>query len=308
VSRSARAARAILAVMAAALTVSAASSARAGEPVAARSERLDWAGLAWNGPPSARPPRRVVTLAPSLTDLLVAMGLADRIVGVTLPDRAPEVATLPRMGGFVDPNPEAILWLRPDLVLWAYHDKGLIPLQRLAELSRASPRPFPILALPAESVADALAAPRIVGEAMGEAEAGRALQASMTAGVERFRERARRLPRRRVLFVVGREPFVVAGPGSFLDELLHMAGCENVVAQGPRWPVYSLERAVADAPELVIDAALEEPESSVARLAAIPAVRRGSRFALRSDDLLHPGPKMILGLEELLQALQSGAR
>jgi iron complex transport system substrate-binding protein len=130
----------------------------------------------------------------------------------------------------------------------------------------------------------------------------------MTAGIERFRERARRLPRRRVLFVVGRKPLVVAGPGSFPDELLRMAGCENVAAGGPRWPVYSLERAVADGPDLVIDASLNEPESSVAQLAAIPAVRRGSRFALRSDDLLRPGPKMILGLDELLQALQSGAQ
>jgi iron complex transport system substrate-binding protein len=249
----------------------------------------------------------VVTLAPSLTDVLVAMALGDRIVGVTLADHAPEVASLPRVGGYVDPNPEVIVGLRPDLVLWAYRDKELLPVQRLAELSRASARPFSILALPVETLADALAAPRIVGEAMGEAEAGRALQASMTAGIERFRERARRLPRRRVLFVVGRERLVVAGPGSFPDELLRMAGCKNVVAQGPRWPAYSLERAVADDPDLVVDASVNEPASSVAKLEVIPAVRRGSRFALRSDDLIHPGPKMILGLEELLQALRMGS-
>jgi iron complex transport system substrate-binding protein len=249
----------------------------------------------------------VVTLAPSLTDTLVAMGLRDRIVGVTLSDQAPEVASLPRVGGYADPSPEVIFGLRPDLVLWAYRDQALLPVQRLAELSLASARPFPILVVPVETLADALAAPRIVGEAMGEAEAGRALQASMMAGVERFRERARRLLRRRVLFVVGRERLVVAGPGSFPDELLRLAGCENVVIRGPRWPAYPLERAVADDPDLVVDASVNEPESSVARLAAIPAVRRGSRFALRSDDLLHPGPKMIVGLEELLQALQTGS-
>jgi len=264
---------------------------------------VDGGGPAWIGPRPTRPAHRVITLAPNLTDVLVAMGLGDRIVGVTSVDRAPEVASLPRVGSYVDPNPEAILGLRPDLVLWAYNAGALPTVRRLAEMLRGSSQPFPILVLPAETVADALATPGAVGEAMGEAAAGRALQASMTAAVERFRERARRMPRRRVLFVVGRQPLVVAGPGSFPDELLNMAGCDNVVTQGPYWSFYSLERAVADAPDLVIDASLHEPEATAAKLEVIPAVHRGSRFALRSDDLLHPGPKMVQGLDELLRAL-----
>lgn len=289
----------------AALVAWAAVPSRGGEPPAASEARSAEAVL-WVGPRPARPPRRVVTLAPSLTDVVLGLGLGDRIVGVTRMDRAPEVASRPRVGGYLDPNPEAILALQPDLVLWTAEAAEAGQVRRLAALSRASSRPFPILVLPAETVADALAAPRIVGEAMGASGAGRALQASMTAAVERFRDRARRGHRRRVLFVVGREPLVVAGPGSFPDELLRLAGCENVVASGPRWPVYPLEKAIADDPDLVIDAALDEPESSVARLSVIPALRRGARFALTSDDLLRPGPRMILGLEELLRALRRG--
>jgi iron complex transport system substrate-binding protein len=114
-----------------------------------------------------------------------------------------------------------------------------------------------------------------------------------------------------VLFVVGREPLVVAGPGSFPDELLRLAGAENVVAGTRPWPVYPLELAVAANPDLLIDAAFDEPAGSIARLAAIPAVRRGAVARLPRDDLLRAGPRMIEALGDLEQALArapAGAR
>jgi iron complex transport system substrate-binding protein len=252
----------------------------------------------------------VVALAPSLTDVVLALGLRERLVGVTSVDDAPEVKDLPRVGGFIDPNPEAILGLRPDLVLWITDGGAIAPMRRLAELSQGSTRPFPILALDVVSVADVLAAPRVVGEAMGEAGAGQRLSAELRGEVERVRVRAGGLASsgpRRVLFVVGREPLVVAGPGSFPDELLRLAGCENVVRSERPWPVYPLERAVADNPDLVVDGAAREPAEGIARLSAIPAVRRGAVFRLPSDDLLRPGPRMIHGLETLFRGLHPEA-
>jgi iron complex transport system substrate-binding protein len=281
----------------------AAAPARAGDPLAPPARHLAEGGPVWVGPRPQSPPRRVVVLAPNLTDVVLALGLRDRLVGVTTVDDAPEVASLPRVGGFVDPSPEAILGLRPDLVLWVTDGAALVPVRRLAEISRSSSRPFPILALDVVSVADVLAVPRVVGEAMGAAEAGRRLSAELSAQVESVRARSRGLPRRRALFVVGREPLVVAGPGSFPDELLRLTGCDNVV-QGQRpWPVYPVEKAVAADPDVVVDAAVREPAEAIARLSAVPAVRRGDVIRLRSDDLLRPGPRMIRGLEELLLAL-----
>jgi iron complex transport system substrate-binding protein len=296
----------ILAAAAVAAAVIAASPSPA-QDLAPTGKGLAQSGPLWVGPRPAVPPRRVVALAPSLTDVVLALGLRDRLVGVTSVDDAPEVKDLPRVGGFIDPNPEAILGLRPDLVLWVTDGGAIAPMRRLAELARSSTRPFPILALDVVSVADVLATPKVVGEALGAGEAGRRVSGELAAEVERIRARAKGLPSRRVLFLVGREPLVVAGPGSFPDELLRIAGCENVVRGDRPWPIYPLERAVADNPDLVVDGAAREPAEGISRLAAIPAVRRGAVFRLPGDDLLRPGPRMIRGLETLFRGLHPEA-
>jgi iron complex transport system substrate-binding protein len=262
-------------------------------------------GAIWIGTPPRTPPRRVIALAPSLTDVLVALGAADRLVGVTRVDRAPEVAKVPRVGGFLDPNPEIILGLRPDLVLWVTDGGALPAVRRVAELASGA---FPVLAIPIVTVADVSAAARLVGEALGDPAGGAALAARMDGAVERLRTRAAGLPRRRVLFVVGRDPLVVAGPGSFPDELLRLAGCENAVGGARPWPVYPVELAVGGNPDLVIDAALDEPADGIQRLAAVPAVRAGRVVRLSSDDLLRAGPRMIAALDELFLALHPEAR
>ena len=264
-------------------------------------------GVLWIGERPRAPPRRVVVLAPSLTDVVLAMGLGDRLAGVTRLDDAPEVAHLPRVGGFLDPNPEAILGLSPDLVLWVTDGGALATVRRIAGLSRSSRRPFPILAIEIDSLADVLATPRIVGEALGEPARGEALGLKLSAEVEAVRRRAAGVARKRVLFVVGREPLVVAGPGSFPAELLHVCGAESVVAGERPWPVYPLEKAVADDPDVVVDAAVQEPADGLSRLAAIPAVRRGAVVRLPDDDLIRPGPRMIRGLAGLFRALHPEA-
>jgi iron complex transport system substrate-binding protein len=264
-------------------------------------------GALWIGEPPRTPPRRVVTLAPSLTDMVVALGLADRLVGVTRYDDAPEVARLPRVGGFLDPNPEAILGLDPDLVLWVTDGGALPQVRRLADVARSRRgSAFPILAVPIVSVSDVLAAARLVGKALGEGAAGERLAGDLAAGIERVRARTRALGRPRVLFVVGREPLVVAGPGSFPDELVRISGGENVIRGDRPWPVYPLERAVAADPDLVVDAAVNEPAEGLARLGAIPAVRRGAVVRLSNDDALRPGPRMVRAAEALATSLHPG--
>jgi iron complex transport system substrate-binding protein len=254
------------------------------------------------GPPPPARPRRVVSLAPSVTDIVVALGLTDRLVGVSRFDHAPEVKDLPRVGGFLDPSVEAVVALRPDLVLWLTDGGALPAVSRIAELG------IPVLALPVVSVDDVLASCRAVGRALGEPAAGERLSHALEASLARVRERAARLPVRRVLLVVGREPLVVAGPGSYPDELIRAVGGRNVVEGGVAWPVFPLERAAALDPDVVIDAAVNEHGQGNGRaLSAIPAVRRGALRRLDSDEVLRPGPQLNRALELLFQAVHPEA-
>jgi iron complex transport system substrate-binding protein len=142
---------------------------------------------------------------------------------------------------------------------------------------------------------------------VGEPALGAKLARELADAVEAVRRRAAGVRPLRVLFIVGREPLVVAGPGSFPDELLRLCGDANVVGGARPWPVYPLELAVAADPEVLVDAATLEPPEGLLRLSAIPAVRRGSVVRPRSDDVIRPGPRMVRGLAELCALLHPEA-
>ena len=175
------------------LLAPAAPSAPAAGEAAARAERprrRARAARSGSGPRPTAPPRRVVVLAPSLTDVVLALGLGDRLVGVTQLDDAPEVKHLPRVGGFLDPNPEAILGLRPDLVLWVSDGGALAAVRRLAEL--APPRAGPSRCSPSPSWTSPTCSPPRAssGTRSARPEAGARLAARLAAQVDDVRRRA----------------------------------------------------------------------------------------------------------------------
>jgi iron complex transport system substrate-binding protein len=293
----------------AAILVAAAGGASAADEIELRStgKGLAEGGPVWVGAPPAAPARRVVALAPSVTDVVLALGLGDRIVGVTTLDDNREVAHLPRIGGYLDPNPEAVVGLQPDLVVWVTNGTAAGAVRKIAEISRASRRPFPILALQIDGIADVLAAPGAIAAALGERGRGEKLARELAERVEAVRRRAAGRAPARVLFVVGREPLIVAGRKSFAEELLRVCGARNVVEGDVPWPVYPLEKAVADDPDVVVDAAPQEAPEGIRRLAAIPAVRRGAVVRLADDDLIRPGPRMVRGLDALCRGIHAEA-
>jgi len=259
-------------------------------------------GIRRLGPPPPAEPRRVVSIGPSMTDIVVALGRADRLVGVTRFDDAPEVRAVERVGGFLDPSVEAVVALRPDLVLWLTDGGAMPAVAKIAELG------VPVLAIPVVGLSDVLAACRAVGQALGDPQGGERLASGLEAFIARTRARAQALPTRRVLFIVGREPLVVAGPGSYPDELLRMVGARNVVEGTVAWPVFPVERAAALDPDVVVDAAINERGSGNDRgLSAIPAVRRGAIRLLPNDDALRPGPRLTSALNALLAAVHPEA-
>jgi len=251
------------------------------------------------GPVPPAPVRRVVTLAPSLTDTVLALGAGELLVGVSRFDERPEVRALPRVGGFVDPSVEAVAALHPDLLLVQPGPGNRHPVEVLAGLG------VPVLALRLGSVDDVLAALRAVGAALGKGARGEELALALERTRREVRARAAELGKVRVLFVYGFEPLVVAGPGSFADELLRDAGGVNVAGGAERsYPVWSVERALQARPELVLDSAMLPAGRET--LKALPGLRTARWVELSGPALLHPGPALGEGLEELFRALHPG--
>ncbi|MGQ0504130.1 MAG: ABC transporter substrate-binding protein [Myxococcaceae bacterium] len=250
------------------------------------------------GPPPPKMVTRVVTLAPSLTETVLALGAGETLVGVSRFDELPEVAKLPRVGGFVDPSLEAVLALTPQLLLVQPAPGNQQPVEKLASLG------VPILAVPLHRVEQVREALREIGALLGKAERAHALIQALEKTREEVRAKAATQRRPRTLIVYGFDPLVVAGPDSFAAELLADAGGENVVtgAKGA-YPLYSVEAVIAAKPEfLLYSPAMAQGSEKLRRLASLKNVRF---IALPSQDLLHPGPHLARGLTELYSLLHA---
>jgi iron complex transport system substrate-binding protein len=251
------------------------------------------APMQWLGPTPPATITRVVTIAPSLTETVLALDAKDTLVGVSRFDEAPEVKSLPRVGGFVDPSVETVLTLAPHLVVVQKSPGNQRPIEKLASLG------VPVLALPLTTVDDARAAMLELGRLLHRADRAQALVDELDAA--RATERAHATAPRKTLFVYGFRPLVVAGPGSFADELLRDYGLVNVVKPAPTaYPVWSKEQLVASPPEVLVDASdSADGRDAVKRLT--PTTRWVS---LPTKDLLHPGPALARALPSLCAAVR----
>lgn len=257
--------------------------------------------LQYYGPPAKVPAQRIVTLAPSLSEMVIAVGAGERLVGVSRFDTLPQLKALPRVGGFVDPSVEAVIALKPDLVLVQPGPGNKAPVLKMAELG------VPVLALPLHDMAQVLAAIREVGKAVGEAEAGEKAAQALEAVRAEVRARARSVTAKKVLVVYGFQPLVVAGPGSFADELLRDAGAKNAAAAAKTpYPVYSVESVVRAKPDVIIDAVMGH-EGGGDRLRTLPSLREAKWVTVPTEDLLHPGPGIGRGLKTLFELIHGPA-
>lgn len=249
-------------------------------------------GVRWLGPKLTKTPSRVVTLAPSLTQTVIALGKADALVGVSRFDEAPEVAQLKRVGGFNDPSIEAVVALKADLVLVQMAPANQKPVEKMAELG------IPVLALPLTTIDDVLDATLRIGDALGAAGKAAELVAKVNQTRAEVRARGEKRTPVRVLIVYGFQPLVVAGPGSFADELISDTGAVNIARASPSaYPVFSAESAVALRPDVVVDAA--DVDVGKAALRSLPGLKQARWVKPVRKDLLQPGPGLGRGLLEI---------
>ena len=256
-------------------------------------------------------PLRMISLAPSVTEILFAVGAGPRVIADTSYCHYPAAAArLPKVGGYVDPNLEKIVADKPDLVLGA-KGNALDALEHLSQLG------IPVITINPTSLEDVEGAIRLIGRVTGNAPAAERLAARCAqrrAAVTKLTLAASTRPRTLLLF--SPDSLFSAGPGSHLDEMIRLAGGVNVAAHATLpWPELSMESVVAANPQLIIflsgqmmNAKLTTAHA-LARLRGdrrwrtLAAVQQGRVVVLDNDALTITGPRLIDGLEAMAAAV-----
>jgi ABC-type Fe3+-hydroxamate transport system substrate-binding protein len=246
------------------------------------------------GVPSA-PPRRVVVLAPAAAEMMDALGVLDRVVGVgEFGPWPPAIENLPRVGGYDAPNVERALELDADAVLTAASIAASPAHARLDALS------IHVVALDTSTFDGVFASLDEVGRLFERQERAATVAAEMQGALRAIEERARGLERLRVLVVVGRDPLFVAGPGSHFDEMIRIAGGTNVASDvGAPYQQASLEALLERRPEVIVDTSDNRPEAargrepaSWSRYAFLPAVENDRVYQVDPGRLAIPGLRL----------------
>jgi iron complex transport system substrate-binding protein len=253
---------------------------------------------------------RVVSLSPNTTETLFAVGAGNRVVGRSrFCDYPAEVTKIPSVGGYVDASLEAILALRPDLVVGARGPAGPALTEKLSTLGIATFFP------PTESMAEIDAMISELAVRVGAREEG-------TRVVERLRARRDAVAhavateaRVRTLLVFSVSPIVAAGPQSFPNEMIALANGDNVVTTGGAYPTLGVERLLAVTPDVVINASMAGATGATGDgigrddpgWRELAAVREGRVVAIRDEAVLRPGPRIGDGLATLARAMHPSA-
>mgnify|MGYP002380042279 CR=1 FL=1 len=234
-----------------------------------------------------------------MTEIVFALGLGASLVGRSrFCDYPPEAMTVAEIGGFSDPSVEKILSLRPTLVCGERGPAGPDLVARLEKLGLSTF--FPAM----DDVASIGAAMADLGERLGVRAAGERLRADLAAAIEDVKRRVAGKARPRVLLVFDWQPLVAAGPGGFPDELLGIAGADNVVREGGKYPRLGVEGVFALDPDVVLDGSTMGDASTkkvgdIAALASLRAIQKKRLHALDTTAALRPGPRLGAGLAEI---------
>jgi iron complex transport system substrate-binding protein len=248
-------------------------------------------------------PQRIISLAPSCTEVLFALGLGSRVVGVDkFSNYPPEVASVEKVGGFSDPSLEKITSLKPDLILGtSMHKKFLPQLEALG---------VPVLLFEPRNVDEVLANIKLVGRATGCPDAAEKLAQQISSRIERVRSKVQTVPadqRPWVYYEVYSEPIMTVGPGTLIHQLIELAGGRNIAYDAQTdYPQFSSEVIIQRNPDVIIfpsfhGSAALTPEKLRARpgWARIRAVKEGHVYAIDADIISRPGPRIADAVEEL---------
>jgi len=253
--------------------------------------------------------RRIVSLAPSLTETIYALGLQNLLVGDTdYCDYPPDAMKKHKVGGAINPNMEEVAALRPDLVLVTKSLNRLETVNALEELG------IPTYATDPHTVEEIVTSSRRLADVLGAREAGAALATDLDRRLAALKERLEGVPVKRVLFVVWTAPLISVGQKTFIADALRHAGAESIVESQQDWPHVSMEEAVHLQPEYLVFAANHSQEA--AKDLDVLAERPGwnsleavkeRKLAVISDAVNRPAPRIVSAIEDLARQLHPEA-
>jgi iron complex transport system substrate-binding protein len=255
------------------------------------------------------PVRRIVSLAPSITESIYALGMDDLLVGVTdFCDYPPDAIKKHKVGGAIKPSLEEIASLKPDVVLVTKSLNRIETVQALEHLG------IPAYATDPHTMDEIRTSVHRLADVLGNAAAGEALDRELLQQEITLRERLQNATPKRVLFVVWTDPLISVGKHTFIADALKYAGAVSVVESSQDWPQMSLEEMVRLQPEMLVFAsahseAIKRDVDALARRPGWDALNaiKYRRFAVISDAVNRPAPRLLSAVEDLARQLHPEA-
>lgn len=246
-------------------------------------------------------PERVVGLSASIIEIIFELGKGSKIVGaVSHSDYPEEAKTLPVLGPYSKPDLEKLVAIKPDLCI-AMKDGNPEDSVRMIESFG-----IPVFVVDTSCLSGIYEAIFSIGQILGaEAEASR-IKKSMETKISYVREKVLKAKRPGVVFEVNSEPLILAGKGTFIDEMINLAGGTNLIRQGADYPRLSREKAVVLMPEVVIISGMVEEKRTRAwwrNFSYVPAVKNNRIYHVSPDVFLRPTPRMAGCIEELAKIM-----
>lgn len=246
-------------------------------------------------------PKRIISLAPSITEILFALGLNEEIVGVTSFCDYPETAsTKPRIGGFINPSIEKIVSLKPDLIIATRDGNRWETIHRLSDLG------FSVYLINPKSFYGVMKAIHHIGVVVGREEESRKIIANMILKKEEIVTHIKSFARPKVFFQIGYTPIITVGKGTQADDLIRLAGGNSISRdESVSYPLYSVETIISKGPEIIIMSSMESKRDYLNLVkkwqnwTSIPAVKKNAIYVVDSNLVDRPTPRTVEGLEVL---------
>jgi len=261
---------------------------------------LLWVSL--SGIVFASPPGRIVSLAPSVTEILYDLGLGDQIIAVTtFCDYPPEAMAKPKIGGYSNPSIESIVAMKPDLVVMI--DDGN-PIEIQDRLKKLDIKTYVFRAKRLKELPQGI---RDLGIVLGIRDRAFKRAAKVENVIHKYERQAQKSPpryfRKKAIFIIQPEPLIVAGPDTIIDDALKLLGLQNIASDATSpYPKYSIEEVIRQSPDIIFmgqgPMTREISKGLLRRLGSVEAIKK-ARVYYTSESLYRLTPKVISGIEEI---------